>query len=305
MPRKFDIVDKPPYRIVDLTEGTDDFREWRGMRGIGGGDAASITGESPYQSAYQTWLIKTRRAERDGLNAAMQRGIDMEEQARKEWEFEAGETFTPVNLIHADYPFIRAQIDGWNDSHTVVVEIKCPGAKTHAIAQKGQIPAYYLPQLDHELMVSGAQRAAYWSYEPGAGGICIWYERNEARIQKLLEMELAFWNLIQTDTPPPLTVKDLVLRIDDEWSEAAEQYKIWAERAAYAQSQVDMFEDQLRALADGRNSIGSGVKVINFIRKGPINYKTAATELADVLGEKFDWDKYRSKETSISKVSLA
>lgn len=233
----------------------------------------------------------------------MQRGIDKEAAARNEAEFEiGGDWLGPVNVVHDTLPWLRAQIDDLSADGQTLIEIKVPGRKTHEVALRGEIPEYYKIQMDHEMLVSGARRAAYVSWDEDGGCIILWYERDDVRIAALLAAEIEFWNYIQEDTPPPLTLKDFIVRMDDAWSDAATEYRRLKKIADEAAKNADNAHDILVKLANGKSSIGGGVKVVVVPQKGKISYKNVVDELLSIIGEPFDLEPYRSEGTTSTRV---
>ena len=83
----------------------------------------------------------------------------------------------------------------------MALEVKCPGATDHAVALRGDVPAKYVPQLQHLLAVSGAQFCHYWSYRDGAGTL-IEVAPEPGYIRRLVEHERDFWQHVLEDRYP-------------------------------------------------------------------------------------------------------
>lgn len=289
--------------VCDLEQGSDEWALWR-EKGVGSSDAPAILGVSPWSTALQLWERKTGRREPQATNAAMQRGTDLEVYARREFEFEHGGDFPPACLIHPDYPFLKASLDGWNPERRMVVEIKCPGRADRDLALSGKVPPKYLPQVMHLLLVSGADRCLYVTYDPDAGCHTLTVERDEPYIALLLEKEIAFWECVQSDTPPEASEQDVVTREDEDWEAAARDYRLAYQAAAEAEADVKHAREVLLTLADGRRCEGFGVKVTPYPRQGSVDYKAAGKELADILGEPVDWDRWRKPPTQEVRVTV-
>jgi predicted phage-related endonuclease len=85
-----------------------------------------------------------------------------------------------------------------------VLEIKCARVKKdHAEARAGRIPAKYLWQCVHLLLVTGFDHLDYFSFD-GQRGVIVRFERDEKLEQKLLAAEAEFWRYVQNDVPPPV-----------------------------------------------------------------------------------------------------
>jgi hypothetical protein len=71
----------------------------------------------------------------------------------------------------------------------------------------GMVPEKYYPQLQHQLLVSGARKAHYYSFD-GVKGALVEVPRDEDYIAKLqVELEV-FWDLVENKIPPAMTAKD-------------------------------------------------------------------------------------------------
>ena len=66
--------------IVHLTQGSPEWLEYR-LKMRNASETATVLGESPWQTPYQLWLLKTGRSTTKAT-AAMQHGTDMEPAAR-------------------------------------------------------------------------------------------------------------------------------------------------------------------------------------------------------------------------------
>jgi hypothetical protein len=67
---------------------------------------------------------------------------------------------------------MRASLDGLSFDGSTVHEIKCPmNVRDRTAAQQGSLPPQYYAQLQHELEVSRAAAARYWSFDGSAGSL--------------------------------------------------------------------------------------------------------------------------------------
>lgn len=127
----------------------------------------------------------------DYVNAAMQRGTDLEPFARKELEQLTGETFFVPGWIQSDVEILGISPDGINDLErpTSAAEFKCPGGKTHA---------KYLR--DNSLLLSDYawQIVAYFAAIPTIDKLYVSSYRPESKIKKLLVIEVTRSTEIKT-----------------------------------------------------------------------------------------------------------
>ena len=91
------------------------------------------------------------------VNAAMQRGIDMEGAAIEAYEAATGALVRRTGFISHDELAAGCSLDGDIDDCTGILEVKCPKSATHlATVRSGAVPSSYLPQITHNLWVTGA-----------------------------------------------------------------------------------------------------------------------------------------------------
>lgn len=118
-------------------------------------------------------------------SSAMERGNELEDNARSMYELMTGETVEQCGFwLHDDLP-VGFSPDGLiGDSGGL--EIKCPLPNTHvAYMRSGKLPAQYKPQVMMSLWVSGRQWWDFMSYHPKMEPLLIRVERDEEYIEKL------------------------------------------------------------------------------------------------------------------------
>ena len=186
---------------------------------IGGSDAATILGVSPWQTRYQLWVRKT------GL-------ISEQTDPAKEKIFARGKRLEPVILqmfedetgLHVDhrnrrfqdaeYPFLAAEIDGETGEENIDAKTAQPFAR-HLWGESGsdEIPIYYAAQFMHGLMVTGRD-VCHVAALIGLDDFRVFrIERDDDLIALIRERELEFWDLVQTQTPPPIETAEDALSV--------------------------------------------------------------------------------------------
>jgi putative phage-type endonuclease len=190
---------------IDLEQGTESWIQWR-KTGIGGSESGSVMGVNPYCDAYELWQRKLGLLPEVEVNDAMQRGHDLEPIARQIFEIETGIKMPAACYEQlGTYSFLHASLDGISIDERLILEIKCPGLKTHSEALSGKLKPYYYSQIQHNLVTTGAELCYYFSYtdvddvEPWK---IIEVRRDEEYIQRLLEREQKFWQHIIDEIPP-------------------------------------------------------------------------------------------------------
>ncbi len=186
--------------MIALEQNTEEWLTFRKSK-IGSSDALIIVGESPWKTPQKLWEEKMGLRASSYENAAMQRGKQLEAEAKKAFEKKTGLVVWPNVLIRPKHEFIIASLDGITMDSKVAVEIKYPGEKTHKMAQDGHIPKHYQIQMQYQLAVTGLQMMFYYSYD-GEKGEILEVQRDEALIEEILIKENEFFHFMQTSISP-------------------------------------------------------------------------------------------------------
>jgi putative phage-type endonuclease len=115
--------------------------------------------------------IITGRAEETYSNAAMERGIELEPVARKEYESIFGVEVKQVGFVtpdedHPYHDWIGISPDGMADEG--MIEIKCPNQSTHfEYIEANKLPAEYRYQVQGQLFVTGLKYCDFMSFAEG------------------------------------------------------------------------------------------------------------------------------------------
>lgn len=226
-----------------MDQRTDDWYEWRNA-GLGSSDAPVILGVSPYSTPFKLWEEKCGLREREAENWGQRRGNELEPVARADAEMILDLDLPPKLFEHAQFSFLRASVDGWNPADGgTVLEIKAPCKEDHAMAIAGVVPPKYFVQNQHQLLVSGARRVVYYSYHPKFDPVRAWVEVFPDRdfMLELFERLCAFWNLVQSRTPPPKVDKDYYCIRSRELQNLLGEWETAANRAEYLKREILAF----------------------------------------------------------------
>jgi len=273
--------------IQKLIQGSEEWHAYRQtMRNAS--ESAAVLGLSPWTTPYQLWLIKTGRYVQE-TNTAMQRGTDLEPAARTAYELQTGNVMQPLVLQDGLY---SASLDGMTLDGDHILEIKCPMRGTRSDlwqeVKNGEVPAHYMIQIQHQLMVSGASLAHLWIFD-GNVGLLHSINRDDIMMAKIKKVWDAFQQFLDTDAPPPLTDQDRALRDDAEWSEAATAYLNAKRLSDDAVEHLNSAKENLIALCKHPKEQGAGVMVTRYWKNGSVDYKRVS-ELQGV-----DLEQYRGK----------
>lgn len=170
---------KAPYILVDVQQGSPEWRQARAGR-LCASDAADMlatikTGEAAARRDLRMRLVIERLtgqpAEEGFVSADMQRGKDLEGEAIALYEGLTGNLVQRVGFLQHPTELLGYSPDGLildDDGRVVaIVEAKVPKSATHLKYLKaGIVPPEYVPQLTQGLLLSGAERAEFFSYDP-------------------------------------------------------------------------------------------------------------------------------------------
>ncbi len=215
-------------KFIDLAQNTPEWLEFRRDK-IGASDAPIILGVSPFQTPYQLYLNKVEHMEKK-QNRAMKRGHKLEAEARKSFEemymmlYMDQVTVVPYVVQSDAYSWMIASLDGLDLEKNVLVEIKCPGPKDHQIALDGKIPDHYIPQLQHQLFVTGFDKMYYFSYrKEDSHPVLLEYVQEKDACIKLIDAESKFFNCMLNKNPLELVAMQFAVMKQELEAKAAEE----------------------------------------------------------------------------------
>ena len=283
--------------LYKLVQGTPEWHEHR-AKYRNASETAAVMGVSPWQTPYELWLVKTCRkftAETD----AMRHGTATEPAARAAFELESGLIMQPLVMVDGDY---SASLDGITLAGDTIVEVKCPyKGQTSELWQTvhaGSVPAHYMLQVQHQLLVSKAKIAYLWVYD-GNEGIGIIIEPDAETFEQIKAAWEPFQLYLDNDTPPPLTDQDTLTRSDALWQQAAAEYLSCKATCDVAQTKADEAKSRLVALTAHSRETGYGVSVTRYWKIGNVDYK----KVPELVG--VNLAPYRGKMREEVRVTLA
>lgn len=118
-------------------------------------------------------------------NLAMQRGTELEGEARQFFEFTHDIQVKQVGLVYPDEEKnYAASPDGLLEDSGL--EIKCPLVHTHVgYLLEGKLPTEYFQQVQGGMLTTGFDHWWFLSYYPGLPALVLRVERDDAFIDKL------------------------------------------------------------------------------------------------------------------------
>jgi hypothetical protein len=163
------------FTIHEAQQGTP---EWLSSRigrvtGSRAGDvlAKIKTGESSARRDYRVQLLCERltgnATEQGFISKDMEWGTEQEPFARAAYECETGLFVRQTGFLSCDDIAVGCSLDGDSNDFEIIQEIKCPKTATHLKWMlSGEIPNDHIPQITHNLWVTGAKACDFISYDP-------------------------------------------------------------------------------------------------------------------------------------------
>ncbi len=265
--------------ISDLVQRTPEWKTWR-LSKITATDSPVVLGISPWKTPYELWLEKLGYGKETEINAAMQRGIDLEDHARELFEELVGVKVFPALVESDELPWAAASLDGISEDKKTLVEIKVTGDATHEQARVGLIRPNYFAQMQKQMYVTGLEKAYYFSFN-GLEGFerLIW--RDDNFIKNMIEKEKHFWQCVQDFEAPAACDKDFHEINSETFNNLSKEYL----RIKHAKELLTMQEGDIRSqlleYTQNGNVKNSHIKIQRIPSKGRIEYK-AIPELQNV-----------------------
>jgi len=275
------------FHIVDLKQGTQEWLEWR-KTGITASEIAAILGLSPYKTPWQVWAEKTGLIPPGDLskNPFVAAGVALEDTARQLFEQRHNDILLPFCVKSVEHPFLKASLDGLSQNNEPV-ELKVPSESTwekvNTDGENSEAYQLYYPQVQHQMLVTGASRGWLVFYRDGAlREFCI--EPDPAMQDVIVKTASAFWqSIVDENEPAKDPERDVFHPNDDEraqWEPAAESWlECSAELKSLEQRGKEVKAEQTRQLDIMKSLMGhfmhaeaSGLKVTRFPVRGTVDY---------------------------------
>jgi putative phage-type endonuclease len=254
--------------------------EWFDLRKkhIGGSDVAPILGISPWKSALDVFNEKiSPHVEEAPRNPWMQRGVDLEPEALRAFENETGYLMSPKVMISDCSPFAIASFDGFDAmGDKRAVEIKCGGEKSHLQAIYGEIPKYYIAQMQHQMYVAELDEIYFCSYRPEYIEKPLYIDiikRDEEFIASMIEAERRFYEEHMLTGIPPEKIERFKVIESAVWKDLTREYLRLDRQEKEASKRKEEIRDYLVQIAQQENARGNGITLQKIEKKGIIDYK--------------------------------
>lgn len=203
------------FTIIDAPQRSPEWYAARAGR-ITGSKAACVTDflksgkESAERRDYRLQIVAEALSGQpedsgDGyVSPAMQRGIDKQPDAEGAYEILTGRVIRATGFLAHNTIRAGCSLDGHVGNFAGIVEIKCPKTATHlTYLRTGVVPDNHMPQILHNLWISGAAWCDFISFDDRLPEHMRTFikrvERNEKAIAEYEKAALAFLNEVELE----------------------------------------------------------------------------------------------------------
>jgi len=279
-------------------QNTDEWKEWRRQK-IGASDIPIIIGVSPYCTPLLLWKRKLGFEPEQQMHAGMRFGHENESHVRELMQQRLGYRLDDKTMQHKEHDWAIASLDGYNEEHDVLIEIKCCNKDDHAEAKEGRLPEKYYPQVQWQMFVSGCREAYYCSWN--SDDLCVVeVPYDEDFIEKTFQEALQFRNCLLEYDPPAPSNRDHIEIDDPDFGENALAWQQAKETLEHAKQQEKFYRDKLIEFTDDGNCQGYGIRLTRVSQKGTIDWDKVC-EKYNI--DKKDLDEFRREQIGFWKIT--
>lgn len=268
---------------MKLEQGTEEWLEMR-RRFRMASETPAVMKLSPYSGPQQ--VRDAKAGKRGYVNAAMRRGTEEEPKARMWFEEQTSELMRPAVFTNGRY---GASLDGISLDGKTILEIKTPYKETSErweLIFDGKIADYDMAQMQHQLMVTGAEECYFM----------VWSAEKQTGVIQIVKPDKDWWARIQEawdDFDETIAERD-----DEQWELAVTEYQAAKRLFTHAEDRLEAAKKALIEIRLTDSDRGKGVRIAKVTRQGNIDWKVVQKN--HLVG--IDLDQYRAKSTEYFKV---
>ena len=221
---------------------------WHKLRAekIGASSVGAIFGVSPYQTAYQLWLERTGRTERN-QNANMAYGSSKESDILKSLENLCDLFMMPAVYVadNPDYDFLMASLDGITVDDRIIGEVKVASREIFDKAKKGEVVQHYYLQCQTQLLVTDAEKVLFYAYSPSARDFALVEILPDFELHKeIIERCSDFMECIRKDIPPQMIegrdipYQENIIDLENRWTDIQIRKKVIEQEEALVKDMI-------------------------------------------------------------------
>jgi putative phage-type endonuclease len=200
-----DLYREKRMKILTLEQSTPEWLGWR-QTGIGASEAPAVAGIDPWTTRVELYRRKVGLLSAVEENDHMRRGKRLEPKARACYERLFDWPMPAACVLHDEYRWLKASLDGLRADHKLVLELKAPGSRGHEEVLGGHVPDHYYCQVQHQLLITGSPLCHFCSYNesfpPGQHFALVTIQADAEYQRSLLELLKEFWQCVLEGVEP-------------------------------------------------------------------------------------------------------
>lgn len=261
-------------KVINLEQGSEAWLDSR-LNTFNASECGALFGCSPFFPKNQDDLAQVKYGGRKVYqNKTMTAGLEAEPIIRAYAEELSGETLEPmVGCLDNDERF-RASFDGITFDGIKIFEAKNSKGTYEYIVKHNKAPEHYYLQVQHQLLVSGANWCLFVARNPESGLMIPLVIEPNTDIQNEIYTK---WIEFETKYKGVELQQIEEERTDTEWEIVALKLREINERKKEIEAEEKEYKEALLAMANGVKSKGFGVTVYPTTKKA-VDYKTLLAE---------------------------
>lgn len=296
-----------PYEIIDLEQGSDEWKEWRNS-GVTATDSTILLGVSPYKSEWRLWAEKTGFCEPVDLskNPHVRRGLALEDEARKIAEVEMNDMIIPICIQSKRWSWIRASLDGIN-SKGEPVELKNPSEKVwDDIRQQGENNSnykMYRVQVLHQ-MLALESRVGWLVFHLNGKLQTFKIEADREVMAEIVQVSAEFYRRVnEKDAPEKNELEDWFIPQGDDaekWVALSQAYRNMNAQAATYKDKIKLLEERQKEVSKELQSLMGSFRSADFGGLQVTRYVTKKTDYKQMIADSVFTEQQAAQYTSES-----
>ena len=258
---------------VELIQGTKEWLDWRKTL-VTASDTATLLGIKKWgKTPLKLWQDKMG-FRTTYVTPAMERGIALEPKIREMFISLTGIYIEPACYVHDDFPFLGASLDGINEHSKIIVEIKTGQKELFLMVMNGEIPDYYMPQVQSQFSCAGEEyKQCYFTVLDPDDDNNLTYtivDRDEVMIAEIRKVSKKFHvEHMITGIPPVDDKVPKIVRRGDELKELTDRLAYTNEIIA----EKETIRQRIIEICDGKPSMFYGWELTSHMASGGTDYK--------------------------------
>lgn len=168
-------------------------------------DVSVLFGLNPWRDPLGLYIDKLGMRPDSEQSEAMEWGLRLEDPIAKAFAEKTGRAVVPCGLLLRStmHPVIGATLDYWQERNGDLLPLEIKTANVSKAAQWAEgVPPYYMPQVQAQMIVTGARAASVAVLIGGQSFAWCDVARDDAMCAEIVKLAEAFWRRVEQREPP-------------------------------------------------------------------------------------------------------